>query len=69
MKYHFIAIGRDEWQVHKLNCKDVQKLQGKGNIVSIIIAQSPMHAIEHELTQLHNMGYDKDDFRIMPCLN
>lgn len=71
MMFHLVTTNQGDWQVHKVNCKDVLKMRAnkQANNISIVnMVESPEELIERELrNELAGMGYSKDDFRIMPC--
>jgi hypothetical protein len=58
----------ERWQIHKLNCRDIEKMVKRGDRADIVSAESPEELIEAELAnELSEMGWTAEDFRIMPC--
>jgi hypothetical protein len=72
MKFHLATVddAMSIWQVHKLNCQDVERLrrQRRCNAIHVVEAESPAALVKKELDEeLRGMGYEENDFRIMPC--
>jgi hypothetical protein len=75
MQFHLVSLNNEirtgeRWQIHKLNCRDIEKLIKRGDRADIISAESPEAFIEAELTnELSESGWTAEEFRIMPCCN
>jgi hypothetical protein len=73
MQFHLVSLNNEiptgeRWQIHTLNCRDVEKLVKHGDRADIVHAESPEALIEAELAnQFGEMGWTAEDFRIMPC--
>ena len=73
MQFHLISLNNEmttgeRWQIHKMNCRDVEKLVKRGDRAEIVTAESLEGLIEAELTNgLGEGGWTAEDFRIMPC--
>jgi hypothetical protein len=73
MQFHLVLLNNEmptgeRWQIHKLNCRDVEKLVNRGDRADIVTAESPETLVASQLAdQLSEMGWTAEDFRIMPC--
>jgi hypothetical protein len=73
MRFHLALLNNEmptgeRWQIHKLNCRDVEKLVKRGDRADIVTAESPEELIETELaSELGDSGWSAKDFRIMLC--
>jgi hypothetical protein len=73
MQFHLVSLNNEmttgeRWQIHKLNCRDVQKMVKGGDRADIVNAESPEALIVSELKNgLSEAGWTAEDFRIMPC--
>ena len=73
MQFHLVSLNNDtttgeRWQIHKANCRDIEKLVKRGDRADVVIAESPEALIASQLAdQLSEMGWTAEDFRIMPC--
>jgi hypothetical protein len=73
MQFHLVSLNNEmptgeRWQIHRLNCRDIEKLWKRGDRADIVSAESPEALIASELAnELSEMGWTAEDFRIMPC--
>ena len=73
MQFHLVALNNEmptgeRWQIHKLNCRDVEKLVKRGDRADIVTGESPEALIKAELAGvLSEAGWTAEDFKIMPC--
>ena len=73
MQFHLVSLNNEmttgeRWQIHKLNCQDVEKLVKRGDRADIVSEESPEALIAAELAnKLSDSGWSAKDFRIMPC--
>jgi hypothetical protein len=73
MQFHLVSLNNEvptgeRWQIHRLNCGDVEKLVKRGDMADIVNADSPEALIEAELAdELSENGWTAEEFRIMPC--
>jgi hypothetical protein len=73
MQFHLVSLNNEtptgeRWQIHKLNCRDIEKMVKHGDRADIVNAESPESLIKAELSnELSEMGWTAEDFRIMPC--
>jgi hypothetical protein len=73
MQFHLVSLNNEmptgeRWQIHKLNCRDIEKLVKRGDRAEIINAESPEALVAAELANgLSESGWTAEDFRIMPC--
>jgi hypothetical protein len=73
MQFHLVSLNNEmptgeRWQIHKLNCQDIQKLVKRGDRADIVTAESLEALITSELANgLGEMGWTAEDFRIMSC--
>jgi len=73
MQFHLVALNNEmptgeRWQIHKLNCRDIDKLVKRSDRVDIVNAESPEALIQTELANgLSENGWTREDFRVMPC--
>ena len=62
MQFHLVSLNNEmptgeRWQIHKINCRDIEKLLKRGDRADIVNAESPEALIEAELTnELSEMG-------------
>jgi hypothetical protein len=73
MQFHLVSLNNEmttgeRWQIHKLNCRDIEKVIKRGDRADVVSAESPEALIARELAdQLSEMGWTAEDFKIMPC--
>jgi len=73
MQFHLVSLNNEmptseRWQIHKLKCRDIEKLVKRGDRADIVTAESPEALIKAELmNELSDGGWTAEDFRIMPC--
>jgi hypothetical protein len=73
MQFNLVSLNNvtttgERWQIHKINCRDIEKMIKRGDRADIVSAESPEALIEAELTdELNEMGWTVEHFRIMPC--
>jgi hypothetical protein len=73
MQFHLVSLNTEtttgeRWQIHKANCRDIEKMVKHGDRADIVTAESPEALIASQLAdQLSEMGWTAEDFRIMPC--
>jgi hypothetical protein len=73
MQFHLVSLNNEvptceRWQIHRLNCGDVEKLVKRGDRADIVTAESPEALIAVELAgELSEAGWTAKDYRIMPC--
>jgi hypothetical protein len=73
MQFHLVSLNNEmptgeRWQIHKLNCGEVEKMVKRGDRAEVVNAESPESLIVSELTsELSGAGWTAEDFRIMPC--
>jgi hypothetical protein len=73
MQFHLVSLNNEtstgeRWQIHKANCRYIEKLVKRGDRAAVVIAASPEALFASQLAdQLSEMGWSVEDFRIMPC--
>ena len=73
MQFHLVSLNNEmttgeRWQIHKLNCRDIENMVKRGDGADVVSAESPEALIASQLAdQLSEMGWTAEDFRIMPC--
>jgi hypothetical protein len=75
MQFHLVSLNNEmttgeRWQIHKMNCRDIEKMVKRGDRAETVSAESPEALIAAELAdELSEAGWTAEDFRIMPCCN
>jgi hypothetical protein len=72
MQFHLVSLNNEmptgeRWQIHKLNCQDIEKMVKRGDRADIVNAESPEALIVSELANESVGGWTAEDFRVMPC--
>jgi hypothetical protein len=68
MQFHLVSLNNEmptgeRWQIHKLNCSDVEKMVKRGDGADVVSAESREALIASQLAdQLSEMGWTAEDF-------